>query len=406
LHESLSNRMKSQVLLQESLGKGSGRQRNERRLRVVFATHLAEASVTLPHVRYVVDSGLARLSYFDYDAGLDRFFTVPISQAAAQQRASLAKRHRSHSGACFRLYAESYLEQMVSRTPPEIHRCNLTSFLLTLKAVGVDNILAFELMDSPSLKAVQNGLESLYALGAIDDKTRLTRMGLNMTSFPVDPRISRMLLQSLTEGCSWEVSAVASILHLNHELVSKPRGYTKTSTLRQQQLFEYDEAMAQFVDSSGDHVTFANIFAGSDDGGGWNATECKEKFVYFDALRRGLEWRNRLVRLLAKLGKVAAFGLRNGADGVGRSEAIRRCVISGFFANTAKLGADGAYYTMRKRILVTPSPNSLFTTHTHISSEYIVFASILDGARDGIELRFVSAVEAKWLRELAPHYWE
>ena len=168
-------------------------------------------------------------------------------------------------------------------------------------------------------------------------------------------------------------------------------------------MLDYEEAMSQVADTSGDHVTYANLFAESDDRG-LDEAECKEKFINYLALKRGMEVRSQLARFLRKFGRVKAFGLSG--DALARSQAIRRCVTAGFFFNVAKLGNDGRYYTLRKRILVTPAPSSVVTTHAQISSEYIVFGEAIDGPRGGIELRNVSAIEAKWLRELAPHYWE
>ena len=173
---------------------------------------------------------------------------------------------------------------MKQQTPPEVLRTNLTSFILTLKALGVDNVLAFDLMDIPSVAALTYGLECLYALKAIDDKTQLTQLGLDMSAFPVEPRVSRMLLESLDLKCSWEVLAVAAALQVR-DLFMKPKAR------QQQQLIDYDHAMSEIVDVSGDHVTYANLFSTIDDRGGGrrvNADECREMFVNYVALKRAL----------------------------------------------------------------------------------------------------------------------
>jgi HrpA-like RNA helicase len=301
---------------------------------------------------------------------------------------------------------------MHPHTPPEILRSNLTGFILTLKSLGIVNILAFELLDVPSIEALQHGLESLYALGAIDEATQITPEGFDMAAFPVDPRVARMLLHSLVEGCSWEVLAVASALQVRDLWQGPPR-----SSRHQQRRIDYEAALSEIADASGDHVTYANLFAEDDDRGGLDADECRDRFLNHMALRRGLEVRQQLARFLRKYGRVQAFGLQAGGGGgaittsttdheVHRSRAVRRCVTAGFFFNVAKLGNDGRYYTLRNQVLVTPAANSIFTTHATISSEYIIFGETADGARGGLELRSVSAIEAQWLRELAPHYWE
>lgn len=403
LHGTLPFHLQSRIFEQsqpsqiETAGDGT---RAGRRRRIIFATNIAETSVTVPRIRYVVDSGLVKLPYFDPVTGLERLLTGTISQASAQQRSG--RSGRICAGACYRLYTERYLtDTMPAQTPPEILRTNLTSFILTLKVVGVDNILAFDLIDIPSVDALQHGLESLYALGAIDDMTRITDAGLDMATFSVEPRVARMLLESFSEGCSWEVLAVASALQVR-DLLHKPR-YSSGSSQRQQQMLDYEEAMSDIVDTSGDHVTYSNLFADADDRG-LNEAECKEKFVNYFALKRGMEVRSQLARSLRMFGRVQAFGLAG--DASSRSQAIRRCVTAGFFFNIAKLGSDGRYYTIRKNILVSVASSSVLTTHSQVSSEYIVFGETTDGVRGGIELKSVSAVAAKWLREIAPHYWE
>jgi ATP-dependent RNA helicase DDX35 len=372
-------------------------QKQATRRRIIFATNIAETSVTVPGITHVIDTGLVKLPYFDPKTGLDRLIVGPTSQASARQRAGRSGRVRS--GKCYRLYTEQYLlKDMKPQTAPEILRTNLTSFILTLKALGVDNILAFDLMDVPSVDALSHGLESLYALGAIDDKTHLTKLGLDMSAFPTEPRISRMLLESLDAGCSWEVLAVASTLQVR-DLFHRPR------SRRPQQLLDYETAMSEIADTSGDHVTYANLMSEMDDRD-MDQEECKDKFINYVALRRAMEVRKQLARFLRRFGRVEAMGLVGAGDGLARSKAIRRCVTAGFFFNVAKLANDGRYYTLRKHILVTPATSSVFSSHSTGSSEYVVFGETFDGPRGGIELRSVSAIDARWLRELAPHYWE
>jgi ATP-dependent RNA helicase DDX35 len=389
-------------------------QGSKRRRRIIFATNIAETSVTVPNITHVIDSGLAKLPYFDPKTGFERLIVTATSHASARQRAGRAGRLRS--GKCYRLYTEQYMvNQMEARTPPEILRTNLTGFILTLKALSIDNILAFDLLDLPSVDSLSHGLECLYALNAIDDQTNLTKLGHDMAAFPTEPRVARMLLESLEAGCSWEVLGVASAMQVR-QLFVKPRG--GGGGLRQQQMMDYEAAMAEVADSSGDHVTYANIIAEHDDRSGAmggriqvDEEECKEKFINPIALRRALEVRNQLTGFLRKFGRIKAMGLAAGLGAAGgggtleRSKAIRRCVTAGFFFNVAKLSNDGRYYTIRKNTLVTPSQSSVFHSHG-ASSEYILFCETHDGGRGGIELRSISTIDARWLRELASHYWE
>ena len=359
--------------------------------RIIFATNIAETSVTVPDITHVIDCGYAKIPYFDPKTGFERLIVSPISRASAQQRAGRSGRVRP--GKCYRLYTEKFLmEKMEAATPPEIMRTNLTSFILTLKALGVHNILAFDLMNLPSVDALSHGLESLYALGGLDDHTNLTDLGTKMSSFPTEPRVSRMLLEALDTGCSWEVLGVASALQVR-ALFVQPRS--------QRQRVDYDSAMMETADRSGDHVTYANVLAELDDRN-MNQEECREKFINFVALKRAGEVRDQLARFLRGYGKVTSLGT---IDQEERSKAIRRCVTAGFFFNTAKLANDGKYYTLRGKHLVIPSQASVLHAHGD-ASEYIVFGETYDGSRGGIEVRHCSTIQARWLRELAPQYWE
>lgn len=362
--------------------------------RIIFATNIAETSVTVPDITHVIDCGYAKTPYFDPKTGFDRLIVAPISQASARQRAGRAG--RVQSGKCYRLYTEKYfMKAMDSSTPPEVLRSNLTGFILTLKALGVDNILSFHLLDLPSIDSLSHGLESLYALGALDDQTNLTTLGMSMSAFPTEPRVSKMLLTSLDLGCAWEVLAVAAVMQVR-VLFHQPR------TQRQQ--LDYDAAMmSDLVDPSGDHVTYANIMADVDDRG-LDADECKEKFISFVALKRAMEVRDQLSRFLRRYGRVHGMNV-TGDDQGERSKAIRRCVTAGFFFYVAKLANDGRYYTVRGKHMVTPANLSVLHSHGN-ASEYIVFGETHDGSRGGIEIRSCSTIEARWLRELAPHYWE
>jgi len=391
LYSRLPHKMQARVF---QVDKGN---RGNRKRKIIFSTNIAETSVTVPHIAHVIDSGLVKLPYFDPRMDFDRLIVVPSSRASAKQRAGRAGRQQA--GQCYRLYTKDYFsKKMPASTPPEILRTNLSSFILTLKALGVDNVLGFDVMDLPGVDALSHGLESLYALGAIDDDTNLTQLGMDMSSFPTEPRVSRMLLESLREECGREVAGVASALQAR-SLFLNLRG----STDRRQQLqLDYNNAISEFVDSSGDHVTFVNIISQFDEQK-MDRDECNEKFLDYVALKRVTEVRNQLVRHMRKFGRVSSLGMATIEE---QRKAILKSLTAGFFFNVAKLRNDGKYYTIRgtNHVLVTPSTSSIFNQYgSH--SEYIIFCETHDGARGGIELRAVSAIDPRWLRELAPHYW-
>ena len=395
LYSRLPHKMQARVFQIDRSSKGRHGMNNKRR--IIFSTNIAETSVTVPRITHVIDSGLVKLPYFDPRMDFDRLIVVPSSQASAKQRAGRAGRQQA--GQCYRLYTKDYFSnKMPESTSPEILRTNLSSFILTLKALGVDNILSFDMMDLPGADALSHGLESLYALGSIDDDTNLTQLGMDMSSFPTEPRVSRMLLESLREECSREVAGIASALQAK-SLFLNIRG---SSGRRQQLQLDFNNAVSEFVDSSGDHVTFVNIISLYDDQQ-MDREECSEKFLDYVALKRVTEIRNQLLRHLRKFGRVRSLGMATVEE---RRKAILKCLTAGFFFNVAKLRNDGKYYTIRgtNHVLVTPSASSVF--HQYGShSEFILFCETHDGARGGIELRAVSAIDPRWLRELAPHYW-
>jgi HrpA-like RNA helicase len=314
--------------------------------------------------------------------------------ASAKQRSGRAGRLKP--GKCYRLYTEAeMMNRMQTNTIPEILRTNLSSFLLTLKALGVHNILAFDLMTLPSVPALCQGLETLYVLGAIDEKTNLTSVGSIMAEFPTEPQVSKMLLESLSNNCSKEILCVAAAQQVR-SLFYQPR------TAKQN--MDFDTAVRDIVDNKSDHVTYVRLMQ-MNDTTPLNENDCKEYFINYNALRRANEIRKQLTKCIRKYGPVKGLddeGYR-GEDEI--SACIRKCITGGYFSNTAKLGNDGRYYSLRGNHMLSVSPTSMFQRFG-LTSEYILFGETYDGRRGGIEVNFVSAIEGNWLREIAPHYWD
>jgi ATP-dependent RNA helicase DDX35 len=146
--------------------------------RIIFATNIAETSVTVPNIAHVIDCGFAKMPFFDPFSGFDRLIVCPISKANARQRAGRAGRVRP--GKCYRLYSEEEFDNFDHETAPEIQRSSLTSLILLIKSLGVKNVLSFDLMSVPTVEALSHGLESLYALGAMDDAAELSVLGKEM----------------------------------------------------------------------------------------------------------------------------------------------------------------------------------------------------------------------------------
>jgi pre-mRNA-splicing factor ATP-dependent RNA helicase DHX16 len=163
--------------------------------KVVLATNIAETSLTIDNIIYVIDSGFVKQTAYNPRTGLDSLVVTAISKASANQRAG--RGGRVAPGKCFRLYTLwSYEKELEESTIPEIQRSNIGNVVLMLKSMGIDNLVDFDFLDPPPHDMLVRGLEMLYALGALNDKGDLTKLGRRMAELPLDPMLSKMLIKS------------------------------------------------------------------------------------------------------------------------------------------------------------------------------------------------------------------
>jgi len=162
--------------------------------KVILATNIAETSITIPNIRYVIDTGCHKSRGYNAKIGIESLLVEPISKSSARQR--MGRAGREAPGLCFRLYTEDSFDLLEEDAIPEIKRCNLESAILSLKATGIDDVTRFDFMDRPSKSGLLRSLEHLYALEALDDQGNLTDIGKQMAAFPVDPPYAKVLLQS------------------------------------------------------------------------------------------------------------------------------------------------------------------------------------------------------------------
>merc|ERR1719393_56798 len=179
--------------------------------KVIVATNIAETSLTVDGIIYVIDTGYCKMKVFNPKMGMDSLQVTPISQANANQRRGRAG--RTGPGKCWRLYTESaFFSELLPMTIPEIQRTNLSNVVLLLKSMGVKNLLDFGFMDPPPQDTILNSMFQLWMLGALDNLGDITPLGSKMSQFPLDPPLSKMLLIGEELGCSSEVMAVVSVL--------------------------------------------------------------------------------------------------------------------------------------------------------------------------------------------------
>ena len=212
-----------------------------------IATNVAESSLTVPRIRFVIDPGTARISRYSPRSKTQRLPIEAVAQASADQRKGRCG--RVGPGICIRLFSEADFLARDRYTMPEIQRTNLAAVILQMKALRLGELEAFPLIDPPKPKAVRDGYRTLFELGAIDDEQELTAIGRRLSRLPVDPRIGRMILAAIEEGCLHEVLIIAAALE-----VQDPR----ERPLEKQEAA--DKAHAQFANEQSDFLSYLKIW--------------------------------------------------------------------------------------------------------------------------------------------------
>ncbi|MGH3100719.1 MAG: helicase-related protein, partial [Thermoleophilia bacterium] len=215
--------------------------------RVVLATNVAETSLTVPGIRYVVDPGMARISRWSPRLKVQRLPIEPVSQASADQRKGRCG--RTADGICIRLYGEEEFEERPRFTDPEILRTSLASVILQMAAIGLGKIEDFPFLDPPDRRQVRDGIRLLEELGALDAAGRLTKLGGRLADLPVDPRMARMVLEAGRRGCVDEVTVIAAALS-----IQDPRERPSDQTAQADQLH------ARFADPDSDFIAYLNLW--------------------------------------------------------------------------------------------------------------------------------------------------
>jgi ATP-dependent helicase HrpA len=232
--------------------------------RIVLATNVAETSLTVPGIRYVIDPGYARISRYSPRSKVQRLHVEAISQASANQRAGRCG--RVSAGVCLRLYSKEDFESRPAYTDPEILRTNLAAVILQMKSLNLGEPQTFPFLEPPDTRQIRDGYNTLRELGAVDEQDRITQLGRDLSRLPTDPRIARMILEAHRENVVPEVLIIAAAL-----TIPDPRDRPID---KQQQA---DEAQREFVDETSDFLTFLNI---------WNAFRDKAKHASNSQLRK------------------------------------------------------------------------------------------------------------------------
>ncbi|GAA6005855.1 uncharacterized protein JCM10292_004661 [Rhodotorula paludigena] len=350
--------------------------------KVILSTNIAETSVTIPGVRFVVDSGLAKEKRYHAGTGIDSLVTESISQSSAKQRAGRAGREAD--GYCFRLYTEASFNALEKRSQPEIQRVSLTFALLHLLANGQDDVFAFHYMDRPDKDAIIYAMMTLHGLDALDAKGRITAVGRKMANLPLDPVFARVVLASFAEGCPREMLDLVALLGSKDQLLSVPSAVRDQATAARQ----------KFVHRSGDHLMLLNMLRayeeldGKDERKAW----CRENFVSHKAMLAVLDARKQLRERVERL-QLGDWEATAGDE----PEPILNALIGGLFANTALRQEDGTYrHTLTKQPVAIAPASTLHNKKVPA----IVYDELVLTTKT--YARTVSAIEPTQIRAKAP----
>ncbi|GLT78688.1 hypothetical protein SLA2020_502160 [Shorea laevis] len=349
--------------------------------KVVVATNIAEASLTIDGVFYVVDPGFAKQNVYNPKQGLDSLVITPISQASAKQRSGRAG--RTGPGKCYRLYTEAaFRNEMAQTTTPEIQRINLGTTTLTMKAMGINDLLSFDFMDPPSPQALISAMEQLYSLGALDEEGLLTRLGGKMTEFPLDPPLSKMLLASIDLGCSDEILTIIAMIQTGN-IFYRPR----------EKQAQADQKRAKFFQPEGDHLTLLAVYEA------WKARKfegrwCYENFVHSQSLSRAHDVRKQLIGIMERY----KFDIVSAGKNFTK---IRKAIAAGFFFHAARKDPQEGYRTLVENQPVYIHPSSALFQR---QPDWVIYHELVMTSKE--YMREVTVIDPKWLVELAPRFFK
>ncbi|HSD53521.1 MAG TPA: ATP-dependent RNA helicase HrpA [Burkholderiales bacterium] len=347
--------------------------------RIILATNVAETSLTVPGVRFVVDSGLARISRYSPRAKLQRLPIEPISRASAEQRKGRCG--REGAGICIRLYSEEDYAARPEFTEPEIRRTNLASLILQMAALRLGAPEEFPFLDPPDGRLLNDGYRLLSELSAVDGERRITRIGRRMARLPVDPRLARTLVESARLGCLPECLVIAAFLSIQDPR-ERPAGRQEAA----------DERHAAFADLRSDFVTVLNLWreAGAQTAAGARALRrwCRDNFLSWPRVR---EWQD-LHQQLAAIARSPGSRARAAA---GSLAALHRALLAGFLGGIGVRDDERGYLGARDTRFVIAPGTPLARRRPH----WVMAASLVETGR--VYARMVAQVQPSWIEAAA-----
>ena len=336
--------------------------------RIVLATNVAETSLTVPGIRYVIDPGTARISRYSRRTKVQRLPIEPISQASAAQRAG--RSGRTAPGICIRLYSEQDHAARPRFTDPEILRTNLASVILQMAALRLGEIESFPFLDPPERRSINDGVQLLQELGAFDTAGAITDLGRRLAQVPLDPRLGRMILQADTEGCLGEVLVLAAALSIPDPR-ERPTGREEAARAKH----------ARFADPHSDFVSYLNLWTylrGQRKAMSGSAFRrmCREEFLHYLRIR---EWQDLAGQLR---GIAAGIGLKSAHDGADSEPAdparVHAALVSGLLSHVGLRDGESRDYTGARNVKFVLAPGSALTKRP---PRWIVVADLVETSR-------------------------
>nr|XP_054510160.1 pre-mRNA-splicing factor ATP-dependent RNA helicase DHX16 [Agelaius phoeniceus] len=349
--------------------------------KVVVATNIAETSVTIDGIVYVLDPGFCKQKSYSARTGMESLVVTPCSKASANQRAGRAG--RVAPGKCFRLYtAWAFQHELEETAVPEIQRADLGALVLLLKSLGINDLIHFDFLDPPPHETLVLALEQLYALGALNHLGELTTLGRRMAELPVEPMLAKMILASEQYGCTEEVLTVAAMLSVNNAVFYRPKD----------KVLHADSARVAFSVPGGDHLVLLNVY-NQWVASGHSLQWCYEHFVQARSLRRARDVREQLQGLMERV-EIAPSSCQGNLD------LVRKAITAGFFYHTARL-ARGGYRTVKHQQPVFIHPNSALFA---LQPRWVLYHELVCTSKEF--MRQVIEIDSSWLLEVAPHYYQ
>ncbi|ODV67002.1 P-loop containing nucleoside triphosphate hydrolase protein [Hyphopichia burtonii NRRL Y-1933] len=356
--------------------------------KVIVSTNIAETSLTIDGIVYVVDPGFSKQKVYNPRIRVESLLVSPISKASAQQRAGRAGRTRP--GKCFRLYTEeAFQKELIEQSYPEILRSNLASTVLELKKLGIDDLVHFDFMDPPAPETMMRALEELNYLQCLSDEGDLTTLGRTASQFPLDPMLAILLINSFKYNCSEEILTIVSLL-------SVPNVFVRPASARKRA----DEAKMIFAHPDGDHLTLLNVYEAFQSDEAFNLglhQWCRDHFLSYRSLTSAKSVRSQLRRIMERHDiELNSIDFNDPSYWTN----IRKALAAGFFMQVAKKkSGNKGYLTIKDNQEVLIHPSTVLASE----NEWVIYNEFVLTSKNYI--RTVTNIKPDWLVEVAPKYY-